>query len=222
MGTRMFWLLDISGHYKIPRPVQTLIRITSISRMNIKLPLAAFSAMLFASCTQLPPLNFTPQNVARVSRRADADLKSITVSVAQPGEKKGAIDFNMEYSKTIPDIWKSGLEDAVNRSLAFSDSSPRKVNLRVTILRFATPKFGSEMHTKTTARYEIQDRESGAILFDEEIAAEGDVPLDYAFVGVVRAMESMNRSVQNNIQEFLKVLNDKGLHGSSGRMSHRG
>jgi hypothetical protein len=185
--------------------------------MNLRITILAATSLVLASCTQLPPLNFTPQEVPRVGRRANADLKSITVSVAQPSEKKGAIDFNMEYSKTIPDIWKAGLEDAVNRSLAFSDNSPRKVNLRVTILRFATPKFGAEMHTKTTARYEIEDRESGAILFDEEIAAEGDVPMNFAFVGVVRYMESMNRSVQNNILAFLHALNEKGLNGHVGQ-----
>jgi hypothetical protein len=178
--------------------------------MNKKSAALVFTLFL-GGCTQLPPLNFTPQQVSRVGRRADADLKSITVSVAQPAEKKGNIDFNMGFSKTIPDIWKAGLEDAINRSLAFSDVSARKVNLRVTILKFATPAFGAEMHTHTIARYELQDRQSGSIVFSEEVASEGKVPFDYAFVGMVRAMESINRAVQQNILEFLRVLNQKGI-----------
>ncbi len=146
-----------------------------------------------------------------MGNRIGAELRSIAVTVAQHNEKKGDIDFNLNYSQSVPDLWKVGLEDSLNRALAFSDNGTRKVNLRVKILKFDMPAMGVSMETSTTALYEIQDRETGDIIFREEISAEGVVGGTYAFVGAVRAMESANRSVQNNILAFLKVLEQKGI-----------
>ncbi|AOH37362.2 hypothetical protein BGP89_02865 [Luteimonas sp. JM171] len=62
------------------------------------------------------------------------------------------------------------------------------------------------MTTRTTARYEIIDREDGSIIFTQDVQAAGEVPMGYAFAGVIRARESINRSVQNNIAQFLQSL----------------
>lgn len=176
------------------------------------IPLLSILVLLFQSgCISLPPLNFTPQDVPQATAKLDADLRSITVSVAQDSGKKGSIDFAMDYSKTVPDLWKAGVEDSLNRALTFSDTSSRKINLRVTIMKFDMPAMGISMHTHTIALYEIQDRETGAIIFREEITSEGVVPGSYAFTGAIRAMESANRAVQNNILSFLSVLQSRGL-----------
>jgi hypothetical protein len=172
--------------------------------------LAAISLLSLSGCA-LPPLNFTPREVSQFSRKVDADLRSVSVTVAQDNEKKGAMDFTLDFSKTVPDLWRSGLEDSLNRSLAFSDSSGRKVNLRVKILAFDVPAIGITMRTDTIALYEVQNRESGEVIFSQEIISQGVVTPDYAFYGAKRAMESVNRAVQNNITEFLKVLQDRGL-----------
>lgn len=88
----------------------------------------------------------------------------------------------------------------------FSDGSDRKVSLSVKVLELDVPAFGASMTTKTMARYELIDRETGAIIYTQDISAEGHVPASYAFVGVIRARESINRSVQNNITQFLQAL----------------
>ena len=41
--------------------------------------------------------------------------------------------------------------------------------------------------------------------------SEGVVPMDYAFVGLVRAQESVNRSARNNIADFINLLNDADI-----------
>jgi len=177
---------------------------------KINITLLVLLTLVLSGCT-LPPLNFTPKDVSQFSRKVDADLRSITVSVAQDNEKKGDIDFNLDYSKTVPDLWKAGLEDSLNRSLAFSDSSGRKVNLRVKILSFDMPAMGITMRTNTIAAYEIQNRETGKIVFSREISTEGVVPGNYSFTGAIRAMESANRAVQNNVTEFMRILQVEGL-----------
>ncbi len=62
------------------------------------------------------------------------------------------------------------------------------------------------MTTKSAARYEIIDRANGDIIFTQDINSEGVVPFDYAFIGMIRARESLNRSVQQNIAQFLQAL----------------
>jgi hypothetical protein len=171
--------------------------------------------LALCGCQQLPPLNFASKDVAQFGDRMDADLKSVSIATAQPDEKRGRLDFARGYSETIPSIWKTALEDAINRSLAFSDDGATKVNLRVKILQFEVPKAGISFTTRVIALYDIQDRNSGKVIFHEEIASDGVVPGNYAFAGVVRATESVNRAVQNNISAFLSVLQQR-IEGEKG------
>jgi hypothetical protein len=67
------------------------------------------------------------------------------------------------------------------------------------------------MTTKTAAIYEIVDRKTGDLLFAETIESEGVVPMNYAFVGYVRAIESLNRAVRNNIADFINRLDNSDL-----------
>src|SRR5436190_14438453 len=83
---------------------------------------------LLSGCQSMPPLNFNPPNVGLASKKLDAEIRSIVVTVARPDEKKGPLDFGFQYSKTIPDLWKVGLEDSLNRYLAFQDDGSRKLN----------------------------------------------------------------------------------------------
>ncbi|AXC69669.1 UDP-N-acetylglucosamine acyltransferase [Salmonella enterica subsp. diarizonae serovar 59:z10:-] len=88
----------------------------------------------------------------------------------------------------------------------FRDDSPQKVSLSVKVLAIDVPSFGASFTTKTIARYEIINRETGGIIYTQDISSSGTVPATYTFVGAVRARESINRAVQNNISQFLQAL----------------
>jgi len=81
-----------------------------------------------------------------------------------------------------------------------------KVNLSVRIITLDLPGGGASMTTRAGAIYEIVDRSNGDLLFSEVIESDGVVPFDYAFAGVVRAVESRNRAVRNNIADFIGRL----------------
>ena len=151
----------------------------------------------------LPPVNFSAPNIGVSSTKLDAELKSLTVSVARPDEATGEIDPGIGVHTGL---WKTSLEEAFNRMAIFKDDSPRKVSLAVKILKLGVPRFGAGMTTHASARYEIIDRSDGSIIFTTDISTTGDVPFDYAFAARVRLLESINRSVQNNIIQFLQVL----------------
>lgn len=169
-----------------------------------KLLIAALAALSLAGCATNPPMNFSVPNVGVTVHKVDADMKSLTVTLARPDEKTGEMPAWAEGQ--VPALWQSALVEALNRMAIFSDNSPRKVSLSVKVLKLDVPAFGASMTTDTTARYELIDRESGAIIYTQDISASGVVPAGYAFAGVIRARESVNRSVQNNIAEFLQAL----------------
>jgi hypothetical protein len=165
----------------------------------------AFLGLLLSmlqACTSLPPLDFTVQDVGPIKNRKEAELKSVTVGFAPQEQHQGKV----EADQTVPPIWKEALTDALNRSLAFKDSASQKVNISVRIVTADAPSFGASMKTVVAAIYEIMDRETGDLLYAETITTEGVVPFDYAFVGVVRARESANRAIRNNISEFINRL----------------
>ncbi|HEI3725675.1 TPA: UDP-N-acetylglucosamine acyltransferase [Escherichia coli] len=64
---------------------------------------------------------------------------------------------------------------------------------------------------KAIARYEIINRANGDIIYTQDIESTGTVPASYAFYGIVRARESVNRAVQNNITQFLQALESVDL-----------
>ena len=162
---------------------------------------AAFLPLLFTGCQTVPPIDFTVKDVGMVPNRKDAQLLSLTVGYAPKDQQD-----KVKADASIPPVWKEGLQDAINRSLVFKDDSTRKVNLSVRITRIDVPGFGLTMTTKVGAIYEVIDRANGDLLFSEKVESEGVVPVDYAFVGIVRAVESANRAVRNNIAEFIKRI----------------
>lgn len=156
---------------------------------------------LAGGCATIPPVDFTVQDVGMVSNRKNAEIKSLTVGFAPQAQQK-----KVEANATIPPLWKEALQDALNRSLIFQDDTKTKVNLSVRIVEFDVPAAGASMTTKVGAIYEIVDRANGDLLYSELVESEGVVPFDYAFMGVIRAVESWNRAVRNNIADFITRL----------------
>ena len=152
----------------------------------------------------MPPLNFSVPNVGVSQKKIDAEMKSMTITIARPDEKSGSLPAGMET--VVPQLWQTALTEAVNKMAIFQDDATKKVNLAVKILKLELPGAGASMTTNTTARYEIMDRKTGDIIYTQDIATSGTTPFDFAFIGMVRARESINRAVQNNITVFLQAL----------------
>ena len=160
--------------------------------------------MFLTGCQSLPPLNFSVPNVGYSQKKIDAELKSMTVSIARADEKTGDLPAGMET--IVPQLWQTALQEALNRMAVFTDDARTKVNLSVKILKLDVPNAGITFETSTAARYEVIDRRNGDIIYTQDIISTGVVPFDYAFAGITRSRESINRSVQNNITQFLQAL----------------
>lgn len=174
--------------------------------MNILrlLGIAVVSLILSGCAQQMPPLNFSVPNVGVSEKKIDAEMKSLIVTVARPDEKTGNLPAGVEVD--IPRFMEKSLTEALNKMAIFQDDSSRKVNVSAKILKFDIPSFGASMTTNTTIRYEISDRKTGDIIFTQDISSSGVTPMDYAFVGLIRVRESINRAAQNSITLFLQAL----------------
>lgn len=176
---------------------------------------AAIAAVFLSGCTT-PPLNFSAPNVGLAQKKIDAEMKSMTVTIARPDEKTGRLDLkyaagagagleNVIGDQIVPQMWQTSLTEALNRMAIFQDDSTKKVNLSVKILKLEVPEYEFEFTVNTAARYEIMDRKTGDLIFTQDILSAGTTPGSFGPLPV-RMRESINRSVQNNITLFLQSL----------------
>ncbi|MEO8595370.1 MAG: UDP-N-acetylglucosamine acyltransferase [Candidatus Solibacter sp.] len=151
----------------------------------------------------MPPLNFSVPNVGPSKHKIDAELKALTVTLARPDEAKGEMPAGIE---TITPMWKESLQEALDKMALFQDDASKKVSLAVKILAINLQPIGASFTTTVSARYELLDRATGAVIYTQQIDSAGTVPFDYAFIGAIRSRESINRAVQNNISKFLMAV----------------
>ena len=171
--------------------------------------MAVLAAAALGGCTQnTRPLNFSLPDVSPAQVRQNAELKTVSMSTAVPGEAAGKIAALTDI--TVP-AWKVALEDAIDRSAIFLDDSPRKLSLVVKITQFDAPTVGFDKNTTATARYEVIDRATRATLFISDVTSTGHVPAGFAFAGAERSWESINRAIRSNIQQFLQQLGSADL-----------
>ena len=100
----------------------------------MKIAFVAFiAAILLSSCGSIPPLNFSVPNVGVSNKKIDAEMKSMTITIARPDEKTGALPAGMENN--VPQLWQTALTESLNRMVIFRDDAAMKVTLSVKILK---------------------------------------------------------------------------------------
>ena len=188
-----------------------------INAFRLSIPFILFLLLLSSGCirTKRLPVNFSAPNIGVSSTKLDAELKSLTISLARPDEAIGKIEVPLVWChgnfcpiSLYVGVWKTALEEAFNRMAIFKDDSPKKVSLAVKILKFQTISAFPAAHT--SARYEIIDRSDGSIIFTTDISTSGEGPFKlepFADDAVgSRSVDGINRSVQKNIIQFLQAL----------------
>lgn len=175
--------------------------------------LAATIFTIFATgcATQAPSLNFAPKDVLPAKNKVQAELKSITVSVAKEDERLGETQvgfFGNQYEQTFRSNFKDSLEEAIVKSAVFNDLAQQKVSLTAKVMKFQTPSTSINFDTHMIVRYELFDRSNGQLAFRRDIESNGTVPFDYAFMGAIRYTEARNIAVRNNIINFINSLEE--------------
>lgn len=175
------------------------------------LVLSIFALTLAGCATQAPTLNFVPEDVLPIKNKVAAELKTITVSIAKEDERLGETQvgfFGNQYEVAFKSSFKEALEEALAKSAAFNDLADRKVSLTAKVMKFESPSGGINFDTDLIVRYELFDRASGQLVYRRDIASQGSVPFDYAFMGAIRFTEARNRAVRQNVLNFISSLEE--------------
>lgn len=173
--------------------------------------LISIVVMLGGCATQVPTLNFTPANIFPNEKKVDAELKGITISIAQEEERLGETQvgfFGNIYEQSFRTALKTALEEAIARSAAFNDLSNRKVSLMAKVMKFQSPSAGINFDTDMIIRYELIDRSTGQLVFFRDVSSHGSVPGDYAFLGATRYTEARNRCVRDNVRQLIDTFEE--------------
>jgi len=176
--------------------------------------LACVSLMLGGCATQAPTLDFTPPDIVPSQTKVDADVKTITVSIAKENERLGETQvgfFGNVYEQSFKTALQDALEEVIARTAIFNDLSERKISLIAKVMKFQTPGAGINFKTEAIIRYELVDRNSGATIFKKDITSTGSVPGNYAFLGSIRYTEARNISVRDSITQFILALETSDL-----------
>jgi len=148
-------------------------------------------------------LNFSVPDISPSARKVPAEVKSITVALARANEQETVFQPGQE---TLTPIWKVGLEEALNAAAIFRDDSSTKVAIAVKILKVNVPALGGDFTVTAAALYQVTDRATGSTLYSERLETTGTTPLGFAFLGLARAREAVNRAVQANIAKFIATV----------------
>lgn len=168
-----------------------------------------------SACAPMPTMSFVPDDVHPASKKAKAELKTVTISIAKEDERQGRLLVGFggnTFESSFKSEFKNALEEALAKSAIFDDLNERKVSLTAKVMEHDHPNFSVSFETTTTVRYEIYDRRDGKLIFKKDITSKGETPANYAFAGNIRATESRNRSMRNNISLFISTLQNSDLN----------
>ena len=158
--------------------------------------------------------NTTPENFDEDAQKnflIGAKIAYETVITDFSDSDNKLIESKPLLGKKIYDQFKEALQDAIDRSLVFSDDAEMKVNLSARIITCDLPAAGIAMVTTVATKYEITDRSSGDVIFSEIVSTNGVVEFGFSPIGVVRMQESTNRAFRNNIGSLLWKLEDRNF-----------
>jgi hypothetical protein len=168
-------------------------------------------AIVSGCATQAPTLNFVPQDVLPAKNKVNAELKSITISIAKEEERLGETQVGFmgnQYEASFRTSFKEAIEEAILKSAIFNDLAENKVSLTVKIMKFQTPGAGINFDTSMIVRYEVYNRKDGKLIFRRDIESAGSVAGDYAFMGAIRYTEARNVAGRNNIISLMSALEE--------------
>ena len=110
-------------------------------KMMLVLIAAAMCAVM-TGCANPPPMNFSVPDVGVSKTKIDAEVKTITVTLARPDEAKGDVPMWLQFQH-VTDTWKEALQEAMDRMAIFKDDSSNKISIQVKILAVDIPSMGA-------------------------------------------------------------------------------
>lgn len=172
---------------------------------------ALFTCLTLSGCVSLPPLNFSARDIQFSADKIDGDLRNVSVSLASEKEKTGDLEVGLlgnVYEQSFRSTFKDSLEEALHASGVFNPSSNIKVSVFAKVLKFDSPPMGITFTTDMDVLYKVQNLNDGSTIYEKMISSVGEREASFAFTGATRYTEARNRTVQNNIKNFIVDLQE--------------
>lgn len=171
------------------------------------LTLSLTALFLLTGCIATKSYDFKPgaDQLQSINNSKTVDYKVVNINVSIADENsRGDID-------AIPDILVTNLKSELDRTIiesnVFNISSDNDVNVKVIINEVDSPLISNNFPTKMKAQYILLKDNNE--LFNETIESLAETEFSYSFLGGTRQMESVNRTVRQNIINFLKTVENK-------------
>lgn len=160
---------------------------------------AVASLMGLAACA-------TPSNPAAMTLPATAGL---TASAGDVGYKSvttvnvsGGNETNPLWTAQVSNAdFKTALENSLNAA-GYMGSEGRPLVVTASLVNLKQPMAGLDMSVTSEVRYSVT--RDGTVIFNDTVSATGVGTMGEAFVGTERLRIANEKSIQENIKEFLK------------------
>jgi hypothetical protein len=166
---------------------------------------AVASLMGLAACaTPSNPANMTlpatPGLMASPTSPAYHAVTSVTVS--------GGKETNPLWTAQVSsEAFRTALEDSLELA-GYTGTQGRPIAVSATLQNLHQPMAGFDMSVTSQVRYTVT--QEGRSVFDETVSATGTATMGEAFVGTERLRIANEKSIQENIKEFLKRFGQRG------------
>lgn len=166
-----------------------------------KLILAAAVASLMGLAACATPSNSAnmtlPATPALMAQPGDPAYHAVT-SVTVSGGKETNPLWTAQVSS---EAFRTALEDSLKLA-GYTGSEGRPLAVAATLQNLHQPMAGFDMSVTSQVRYTVT--QEGRSVFDETVSATGTATMGEAFVGVERLRIANEKSIQENIKEFLR------------------
>ena len=167
-------------------------------------------ALGLAGCATPQPPDFTIRDAIPVKNKQEAELRSVTVVYDADAKINVDMTYLARSNVDTASLWKEGLTDALNRTVVFQDDQKLKVSLSVRIVEIEMNHWGGT-GIVVTALYELIDRATGKVLFEENIAGSGALTVSDVFHGATRIRMMFEMAVRDNIKKFISTVSEINL-----------
>jgi len=161
---------------------------------------AAAAAALFglAACaTPSNPAKMTlPATPGLTAASGDVGYKSVTTVTVN-----GGTSTNPLWTSQVSDSdFQTALEGSLEAA-GYMGNQGRPMTVTASLIDLKQPMFGLDMAVTSRVRYSVT--RDGTIVFDDTVAATGVAGMGEAFAGVERLRIANEKSIKENIREFL-------------------
>lgn len=171
---------------------------------SLAITASAFALTGLAACATPanPAMMSLPATPGLTAAAGDVGYKSITTVSVSGGQETNPL-WTAEVSNAD---FKAALESSLTAA-GYMGAEGRPLTVTASLIDLKQPFAGLDMSVTSQVRYTVASTDR--TLFDETVAATGTASMGDAFMGVERLRMANEKSIKENIREFLRRFRER-------------